>query len=310
MLPGAFVATVLNHAWPGQLLSTTPGAFIGGFTIPDVAINITSTGVDVLGNVVPVGSCQGNPLTADTGNAIGTVTCNFVASCSVGLGYHSATVDLGNALDNTYQMYFTPGQTTALAINSGNNQSGRPGTPLTLPLTATVTDKCGNPTQNVTVTWKVTQGSATLATTSTVSNQGGSVATHLTLGQVPGTVQVTATIGTSASVTFTETVQAVVGTLKLVSGGGQSALINQPFAAPLVFQISDTSNNPVQNLPVTFALTGGTATLGATTATTNAQGQVSLSVTAGGIPGAVSITASYSTFTALASSPSPRRVRK
>ena len=251
---------------------------------------------------MPSGYCQGNPLTADTGNAIGTVTCNYVASCSAGLGLHNVTVDLGNALDNTFQMNFTTGKTQTLAITGGNNQSGRPGTALTLPLTATVTDQCGNPLQNQTVTWKVvTAGTATLATTSSLSTQGGTVTTHVTLGQIPGNVQITATIGNSASVTFTETVQAVVGSLKLVSGGGQSALLNQPFTAPLVFQLSDTSNNPVQNLAVTFALTGGSATLGATTATTNAQGQVSLSVTAGNTAGPVTIAASYGTFSVLAS---------
>jgi uncharacterized protein (TIGR03437 family) len=318
VLPNAIVATIFNHAYvTAQPLVASPR--IGGSTIPNIAININNPDGSTnstygIPNPGP-GTCQGNPLTADTGGGQGdgTVTCNFVAVCATalnpetqlpwGLGLHGFVVDFGDAVDSNlgYSVNIVPGSTTALAISGGNSQSGRAGTALTLPLTAQVTDKCGTPVSGVTVTWKVSQGSATLATTSTVSNQGGAVSTHLTLGQVPGTVQVTATIGTSTSVTFTETVQAVVGALTLVSGSGQSALLNQPFAAPLVFQITDASNNPIQNLSVTFALTGGSATLGATTATTNAQGQVSLTVTAGNAPGPVTITASYGSFTVSAS---------
>ena len=187
-----------------------------------------------------------------------------------------------------------------VTIQGGNNQTGLPGSALSLPLTATVSDQCGTPTQGVTVTWKVTQGSATLSQASSVSNQGGTVSTLAALGQTAGTVTITASINSTTVATFTETAKASVGTLKLVSGGGQTALEGAVFTSPLVFQLTDTSNNPVQGLAINFSVAGGSASINGTSATTNSQGQVSVSVTAGNAAGTVTITATYSTFVASA----------
>ena len=291
-----------------------PGAIVGAVSlyafgtsaqIPNVAVNIT----DGAGNPGP-GTCQGNPLT----DATGTVTCNFVAVCSTainpdtmapwGLGLHGFTIDFGGSIDKPgFSVNILPGSTRALTIptnGSGNNQTGRPGASLPLSLTAVVSDQCGTASQGVPVTWKVTQGSATLSTTTTVSNQGGTVQTRVTLGQTPGTVTIVASINATTLVTFTETIQTVVGGLTAISGGGQSALVNKAFTAPLVFQLLDTNSNPVPSAVVNFALASGSATLSVPSATTNAQGQVSVSVTAGNVAGTVTVTATYSTFTASA----------
>jgi len=294
VVPGAIVATVSLHA------------FGSSSQVPNVAINILTN--DGQGNPGP-GICKGNPLT----DATGTVSCDFVPVCATaidastmspwGLGLHFFDIDLGGANTHTdYSVTVTAGSTRTLSIptsNSGNNQSGRPGAALTLPLTAIVTDQCGSATQGATVTWTVTQGTATISNTSTVSNQGGTVQTHVTLGQTPGTVTIVASLNATTLVTFTETITAVVGSLKLVSGGGQVALLNQAFA-PIVFQITDTSNNPVPGLLVSFSIASGSASLGTPSTTTNAQGQVSLNVTAGNVAGPVTVTATYGTFTASA----------
>ena len=273
VLPGAIQATVFAHGFG----TTLP--------IPNVAINITNS--DNSGNPGPA-TCQGNPLTDQNGN----VTCNLIPVCSTavnastmlpwGLGFHGFNIDFGGALDLTgYSINITSGSGQSLVISSGNNQSGRPGGALSAPLMATVTDQCGASAAGVTVTWKVTQGSAVLSTATTVSNAGGNVSTQLTLGQTPGTVQVVASINSTNSVTFTETIQAVVGSLNLISGGGQSALEGQAFASPLVFQVKDTNNNPVPGLTVNFSLASGTASISTTSGTTNSTGQASVSVTAG-----------------------------
>jgi uncharacterized protein (TIGR03437 family) len=295
VVPGAIVATVSLHA------------FGTSSQIPNVAINILTD--DGQGNPGP-GYCKGNPLT----DATGTVSCDFVPVCSTatdastmapwGLGLHFFAIDLGGANTHTdYSVNVTGGSTRTLSIptsNSGNNQSGRPGAALTLPLTAVVTDQCGSSVQGAPVTWRVTQGTATISNTTTVSNQGGTVQTHVTLGQTPGTVTIVASLNATTQVTFTETITAVVGNLKLVSGGGQVVLLNQAFS-PIVFQITDTSNNPVPGLLVSFAVASGSASLGTPSTQTNAQGQVSVNVTAGNVAGPVTITATYGTFTASAS---------
>jgi uncharacterized protein (TIGR03437 family) len=51
---------------------------------------------------------------------------------------------------------------------------------------------------------------------------------------------------------------------------------------------------------VNLSVASGNASIGTTTATTNAQGDVSFTVTAGNTPGTVTLTATYSTFTASA----------
>ena len=92
----------------------------------------------------------------------------------------------------------------------------------------------------------------------------------------------------------------VVGSLTLISGGGQTASPGQPFSQPVAFQVADTNHNPVAGVTVNFSVTGG-ASLSASSATSNAQGQVSVNVTAGNTAGPVTITASYNTLTASAS---------
>jgi uncharacterized protein (TIGR03437 family) len=96
-------------------------------------------------------------------------------------------------------------------------------------------------------------------------------------------------------VVFNLTTQVPVSGVFLVSGGGQNALINQPFANPVVFVVRDTSNNPIPGLLVNFSVAGN-ATATPTSATTNAQGQVQTNVTAGATTGNVVITATYNGF--------------
>jgi len=307
---------VIKNAVQAQIFSNSFGTSLG---IPGVGMRI----LDGTNTSYPgPGTCQGNPLSVAgaTQFSPAIVTCNFIPVCSTaiqpstltatssgqtwGFGLHAITIDIGETqFFNGYYVNIVPGATQALAKpnQSGDGQSGRAGSALTLPLVATVTDQCGSPLSNITVTWKVTQGSATLAATSTVSNTAGTVATHVTLGQAPGTVTIVASINSTTTLTYTETIQAVVGSLKLFSGGGQSALLNQPFPAPVVFQLTDNSNNPIPGLTVVFSLGGGSASLSTTSATSNASGQVSLTVTAGNTAGTVVIGAAYSTFSASAS---------
>jgi uncharacterized protein (TIGR03437 family) len=100
--------------------------------------------------------------------------------------------------------------------------------------------------------------------------------------------------------TFTETVNAVVGSLTLVSGSGQTAHESTAFSQPLVFALKDNNSNPLVGFTVNFSVAGGSASLSATSAMTNTQGQASVTVTAGNTPGTVTINATFSTFTATA----------
>lgn len=293
VLPGAIRVAVSTAAF-GQVLP-----------IPNVAIRIAdSTNPNLNGP----GTCQGNPLSDQNG----IINCNFIPACAttlgsnglpIGLGLHGMDIDIGEyGLGQNYAVNISAGSTQDLSIpsNGGNNQKANPGSALPSPLTAIVTDQCGTPIPGATVTWKVTKGSASFSTTSTVSNASGLASTKVTLGPNAGTVTIVAAIGTTPSVTFTETANAIVGSLALVSGGGQSQQESTAFTQPLVFALKDNNSNPLVGFTVNLSLGGGSATLSTTSAATNSLGQVSINVTAGNAPGTVTITATYSTFSASA----------
>ncbi len=289
VLPGAIQVVVYS------------GAFGLPLPIPNVGIRIAdATNPEINGP----GFCQGNPLSDQNG----IINCNFVPACAatlganglpIGLGLHGMDIDIGEyGLGQNFGVNITAGSTQTLSIpsNGGNNQKANPGSALPLPLTVMVADQCGTPVSGIAVTWKLTNGSATFSTTSSVSNQGGIASTKVTLGASAGTVTIVASLGTTPSVTFTETANAIVGSLSLVSGGGQSQQENTAFTQPLVFALKDNNNNPLTGFTVNFSLGGGSATLSTASAATNSLGQVSVNVTAGNAPGTVTITATYSTF--------------
>lgn len=91
----------------------------------------------------------------------------------------------------------------------GDNQSGilgLGGILLANPLTVLVTDVNGNPVSGTTVNWVVSAGNAALATASSTTNSNGIASNSVTLlGLVAGVSQVTASLGSTASVVFSET---------------------------------------------------------------------------------------------------------
>jgi hypothetical protein len=185
----------------------------------------------------------------------------------------------------------TPGPPAQMRIVQGNNQSGNPGQRLPLALVAEVQDAGGNLLEGVPVAWEVvTPGSATLSNVVTRSAYNGRVSALVTLGSIPGTHQIRVrALEGNASATFTVTVNVVLARLNKVSGDAQITVTNQPFPAPLVVQALDDRGQPIAGLQVTFAVVSGSATLSATSATTNAQGQASVNVTAGATAGTITI---------------------
>ena len=91
----------------------------------------------------------------------------------------------------------------------GDNQSGilgLGGILLANPLTVLVTDVNGNPVSGTTVNWIVSAGSASLGAASSTTNSSGIATNSVTLlGLVAGVSQVTASLGSTVSVVFSET---------------------------------------------------------------------------------------------------------
>jgi len=91
----------------------------------------------------------------------------------------------------------------SVSVISGDNQTGFVGITLGEPLVVLVMSDAGDPVPGVTVTFRVTSGSATVTPASAVTDASGKAETRLKLGSSPGLVQVTATVeGTGLITTF------------------------------------------------------------------------------------------------------------
>jgi len=133
-----------------------------------------------------------NPASSTTGSD-GIATTSWTLGQSAGM--QSATASLSGATGSpvSFTATATPGVATALAISSGNNQSGTPNSTLADPLKVKVGDQFGNGVASVTVEWQVASGSASADPTSSVTDAGGLAQTIVTLGGEVGSVTITAT---------------------------------------------------------------------------------------------------------------------
>jgi uncharacterized protein (TIGR03437 family) len=307
----ADLATGVSQVSSPQLVSPLPGATLTGRTgeqsetpvqisvqsltlggVPGVEIRLVPTDENnpTTARCAPqAGAAPGTALTDITGVA----TCNVIFGGRPGSG--SFVVRIGGNFAETAPIQFnvTLGLPQVIRISSGNGQSGNAGSNLFSPLTALVEDSGGNVLANVPVTWTVLSGGVTLFNSSSASDANGRVSTNVRLGATPGLAQirVSAVANPNATATFSATTLLSVTGLQILSGNNQSAPANTAFAQQLVVQVSD-QGQPLANIPVTFAVTSGSATLTTPTATSDAQGRAATGVTAGPTLGNVVVTAS------------------
>jgi len=257
--------------YPGCVLTATCGVGEGpnGTTIP------------------PPASCVGSS-NSDTN---GITHCTLVSVCQ--LGFFHLGVAFGNPvlLVNNIEIQIVPGGPAMFSNLGGTPQTGTAGQTLSQSLSATLTDACGNPVgAGTAVTWKVTQGSATLSNQSSSANSQGGVSARVTLGQTPGPVTVTLSAAGGITATFLLTNSVVVSSITLVSGGGQSVQEGLQFPNPLVFLVSDNNGKPVSGITVNFTV-NGFASINPGSATTNSSGTVQIIATAAGSPGTAVVSA-------------------
>jgi len=264
-----------------QFLVTQGGQAPGG--VGNAAVTITLDNPQDASTV----ACAGGIVYS---NGAGFATCNLVYGGKIGAG--SFTLSAGGLASFDYRYQVVAGPPNTIVLLSGNNATGIPGQEFTL--TAQLTDIGGNTLSGIPMTWApVVPGTVSLSTTSSTTDTTGRVSTTVTLGNAAGPVQVQlSTADGKVTALFTLTVNVVVAGLNLVSGSGQSVLVNQPFPNPLIVQVNDAQNHPVNGVPVTFDLSNGSAVLSATSVNTGANGQASITATAGATAGPVVITAS------------------
>ncbi|HEY3933586.1 MAG TPA: Ig-like domain-containing protein [Gemmatimonadales bacterium] len=164
-----------------------------GNPISAVTVSFTATGGATL--TTPSATTSSSGTATDSVTLIGNTTGTDTVTASVS----------GVSTSATFTYTVQAGAAAAIAVVSGNNQTGAISTAIAAPMVVTVTDAHGNPVANATVDWTVTAGLLS-GTASTVTDVTGSTQNGLTFPAVTGAVTVTATVhGTAASTTFTET---------------------------------------------------------------------------------------------------------
>lgn len=265
-----------------QVFSTTgPSA---GQPIPNVGVTITGAG----GAIAPGASCAGGIVLTD---ATGIARCDVVIGNVLGAGLLKLNVGGIDLQSPTIALNVTSGPPVRVQM-SGSATSGRPGQQITV--TARVVDANGTGLPNIPLTWQVAQGSASLSSSSTLTDASGNGTTIVTLGSTGGPVSVRVTTGSGSTAlagSFSLTVNVPVSNVTAVSGSGQTAQTGAAFAQPVVVKVTDAAGAPVNGAAVTFTVAGGSATVSPATANTDASGQARTNVIAGATAGPVTITA-------------------
>ncbi len=300
-MPATIQQTQPQIATPfiAQVNQTIPGALIyqvisnTGQPIPNVSVHLNTANLDP--TLYPTATCADPNGTGVLSDGTGTITCNLVVGPHVGVT--SVIANVGYSINLTaFRLTVNPGPPATVKLIQGNNQTGVPGATLATPLVVQVVDSGGNPLVAASVSWKVTQGTATLTQLISVTDSNGHASAVVVLGTSAGSVQVTATSGTAVG-TFNLATLVLSSGLQKVSGDGQSQMINTAFTSPLVVEVTGSGGTGVAGAIVNFQVTAGSATVNTPTGTSDANGQVSTTVQAGATPGPVTITATTSTFT-------------
>ena len=198
---------------------------------------------------------------------------------------------------------------------SALSHSGIAGRPLSDSLAARVVDATQQPVRNYPVDFTVMAGGGAVNGTAAVrvlTNSQGVARCQWRLGTQAGsanqTLRVAAGSLTNSPVIVTASAQAgAAWKLTALSGEGQSAMVNEAFAAPLIATVADTFGNPVAGQAVLFQVVSGSALVNSAAGTTvmsGADGRVQVALKAGAAAGAVAVRASASlNGIALANSP-------
>jgi plastocyanin len=112
----------------------------------------------------------------------------------------------------------------------------------------------------VTVSWSSTVVGASLSPAASATDGNGFATSSWTLGNVAGAQTASATLSGAAGSPVTFNATATAGppfNLSMVSGSGQTAILNGNFANQLRVLVTDQFDNPVQGVAVNFAGSGG-----------------------------------------------------
>ena len=175
------------------------------------------------------------------------------------------------------------------------SQGGSAGQPVAQPPAVIVRAADDTPVSGVAVTFAVNGGGSVSPSGVVTTNANGIAAlASWTLGSSPGASQtVTASSPGLANspITFTATALSASKITKF-SGDNQTTVLGRPLPQPLTIRVLDPNDTPVPNATVQFVVVSGGGTISASSATTAANGQATVSWTLGTTLGTQAVTAS------------------
>jgi adhesin/invasin len=247
------------------------------------SVTITAQTCDAYGNAVPVsgisvswsktgsgGSFGTNPAVTD---ASGVATTTFTTGSTSGTVYAITATSTGRTGTSAA---ITTRTASRIALNAGDSQSARAGSAVAVAPSVLVTDASGNPVSGIVVTFSVYSGGGSITGASATTSAAG-IATvgSWTLGPSAGTNTLRATRSglTGSPLTFTATgVAGPAAKIVLNAGNTQSATVNTAVATAPSVKVTDSNNNPVSGVAVTFAVASGGGSITGASATTSAAG--------------------------------------
>ena len=279
---GSPQSAVVNAAFGADLVAIVQDA--AGQPVPGVTVTFAAPGAGA--------SASLSVLTAVTdanGRAVVRGTANTVA------GAYTVTASAQGATAASFALTNTAGAPASItAAPSSTPQTARVNVAFAQPLAVTVVDQYGNPVSAAQITYtRPGAGASATGPTTATTNASGVASVAATANGIAGTYTVTASIG-ALSTTFTLRNQAGAPALiALVSGSLQTAGVDTDFAAPLVVEVRDATNNLVENAVVTFASpnAGATAALSGVAGTTGPDGRASVTAHATTVAGQYSVEA-------------------
>jgi hypothetical protein len=176
---------------------------------------------------------------------------------------------------------------------SGDAQTGTVGQVLDQPLVVRVQRADGSPLAGIPVTFSLPAGYGSISPATGVTDADGRVSVRWTLPQSPFGMQVTASIPTGSSVTFTGTSRpGPVAALQKVSGDAQQGRAGSVLADSLVVRAVDVYGNAVPGVQVTWSAASGSVSPAARV--TGADGRAATAYTLPSAAGAATVQASAS----------------
>ena len=257
----------------------------GASTSTVTAVVTDANGNPVAGADVSFATTLGTVEATATTDANGEATATLTAATTTGTATITATA--GDASDST-TVEFVTGDAANIAVTASPDILTADGSSISI-ITARVTDDNGNPIEGTTVDFTTTSGSIDPASATT--NADGIATATLTAATATGTATVTASSGEATGSTNVEFVAGDPATVA-VTANPDTVTADGSSTSTITAVVTDANGNPIAGTEVSFATTLGAI---ATTATTDANGVATVTLTASTTAGTATVSATAGT---------------